>query len=209
MKYILIALLSFFCAGAYAQDAGLYEPMAAPDSAFVRFININDASPSETFRLNGKILTGPAVGQGTAYYPVSDKATTMAVSDKSIGKNTVSGAFYTVVNTSNGLVLIDDTSFRKEKSLISFYNFGSNKNLMLSTLDGKIDIAGPLLYGKAASKEINGVKISMAIYEGNDKLVDIGEKAFVRGMAYTVVAFKRSDGSISASIIEAAIDTKR
>lgn len=211
MKYFLITFLGFLfmAANTQAQDAGLYDPMAAPDSAFIRLINVRDANAARPLKLNGKILDAAALGQATAYFATKDGLTRIAVDNKKLEKSTVRKRFYTVADSKNGLVFIEDKAVPKDKAQITLYNFSPKNGLVLKTLDGKTAIAGPVSTGKAVTKDVNAVKVYMALYNGKEKFLDLGEKAFSRGMSYSVLVYEGASGEPQASFVEAAIDTRR
>lgn len=210
MRYLLIAVAVFFSIinASHAQDAGLYDPAVNPEAAFVRFINLNSHA-SKPFKLQGKETGLAGFGQATPYHPTEAGAVKAASGNNHLEIEAKRQNFYTIVDTPGKLVLIKDKPVTGTKAQIGISNFSLQSALTLKTIDGATAIAGPVEPGGNAIRDINPVNVAMAIYQGDKKIKEVGEKVMARGIAYLVLIYEGADNELQVSYIEAAIDTRR
>ena len=90
--------------------------------------------------------------------------------------------YYTLVNNSSGQPqLIEEPPFKnKQKSLVRVQNL-SDKALTLKTADGKTDVVKAVAAKGRGEREINPVKVSLALYDGDKKVGDVKPVALERG----------------------------
>ena len=79
-----------------------------------------------------------------------------------------------------------------QKSLVRVQNL-SDKSLTLKTADGKTDVVPNVAAKGRGEREINPVKVSLALYEGDKKVGDVKPVALERGEA--AVLYVTGNGS--------------
>lgn len=189
---VLTAFTMLFVAApalAAGPDAGLYDPLPPEGSVFIRYVNATADTGSKPVGANGKESDYPKGGEVTPYFTVPQGKTKIGFGDISLEQETVSGKFYTVVWTGGDTVQVieDPVNDNRAKSQILFYNIVSDAAVVLKTSDGKVEVVGATEKGKSGNRQINPVKVSLAVYKGDEKLADLGEQSLERGMTYSAV----------------------
>ena len=102
--------------------------------------------------------------------------------------------YYTLVNNASGSPqLIEEPPFKnKQKSLVRVQNL-SDKALTLKTADGKTDVVKASSAKGRGEREINPVKVSLALFDGDKKVSDLKPVALERGEA--AVLYVTGNGS--------------
>ncbi len=102
--------------------------------------------------------------------------------------------YYTLVNNASGQPqLIEEPPFKnKQKSLVRVQNL-SDQALTLKTADGKTDVVKAVAAKGRGEREINPVKVSFALYDGDKKVSDLKPVALERGEA--AVLYVTGNGS--------------
>jgi alginate O-acetyltransferase complex protein AlgF len=190
-----IMVLSAVAMPAFAQDQGLYDPLPPEGSAFVRFISESAESGSKQAKANDKGYDYLNSKQVSSYYVIPQGSVKTAIGAATKDFNAESGKFYTVVlNEGGALEVKDDPKNENEaKSQIVFYNLTDKPDLSLKTADGKVEIVPPLSAGQVGDKQINPVKVSIAIFDGDKKLKDLGPVSLERGASYSAIAMNDKD----------------
>lgn len=180
---------------AFAQDQGLYDPLPPEGSAFVRFLSESPESGSKQAKANDKGYDYLNFKQVSSYYVIPKGAVKASIGSAAKDFNAESGKFYTVVlNEGGALEVKDDPKNENEaKSQIVFYNLTDKPDLSLKTADGKVVIVPPLSAGAVGDKQINPVKVSIAIFDGETKLKDLGPVSLERGSSYSAIAMNDKD----------------
>ncbi|MBU6234410.1 MAG: alginate O-acetyltransferase AlgF [Alphaproteobacteria bacterium] len=176
-------------ANAAGPDAGLYDPLPPEGSAFVRYINASADTASKAVGANGKASEYAKPGDVTPYFVVPQGKAEIGFGDIKLSQDVVSGKFYTVVWTGGEAVQVieDPVNDNRAKSQILFYNLASDEAATLKTADGKVEVVGATEKGKSGVRQINPVKVTLAVYKGDAKIADVGEESLERGMAYSAV----------------------
>lgn len=216
---ILLAVFLPVAPALAGSDDGLYAPVAPEGSAFVRFVNAVDESDSAAPSIRGKNYSAVDAGETSAYFPVKAGDADIALGTHSTGKRSLEeGAYYTyyVKNTASlekqGLkgggssLLKDQAISNPAKALISFYNLTGKSSLSLKTADGKVEVTSAET-GKAGYRDINGVPVTLAVFDGAAKVADVGQVVLKRGEATTILVTEKKDGTVSASTAQATTDT--
>lgn len=197
MKNILLVfgLITLGAAQAKAQDVGLYDPAPPEGSAFVRFISDSEGSGSDEVKANGKTFDYLKYGEVSSYFVVPQGKVTTSIGSNSKGFDAESGGFYTVIlGDDNKMdVKTDPINSNQAKAQIIFYNLSDNKNLSLKTSDGKLPIIPDVTDGSSAERQINPVKVSLAVYSATKKLKDLGAVSLERSRSYSVVALSQTE----------------
>ncbi|HQX27132.1 MAG TPA: alginate O-acetyltransferase AlgF [Alphaproteobacteria bacterium] len=190
-----IMILGAVTMPAFAQDQGLYDPLPPEGSAFVRFLSESPESGSKQAKANDKGYDYLNFKQVSSYYVIPKGAVKASIGSAAKDFNAESGKFYTVVlNEGGALEVKDDPKNENEaKSQIVFYNLTDKPDLSLKTADGKVVIVPPLSAGAVGDKQINPVKVSIAIFDGETKLKDLGPVSLERGSSYSAIAMNDKD----------------
>lgn len=177
--FALAAGLSMLSLNAFAGgDSALY-PVAPKGSAFVRVYN---ASSSEiTPSIGPGKFTAVSPSSSSAYSFVPGGSYTAQLGAKSLPVTLSSDKYYTVVNETSQPKLVEESKFdNKAKSRIDVQNL-TDKPLTLKTADGKTDVVPNVAPSKSGSREINPVKVSLALYSGDQKVADVKPVTLERG----------------------------
>ena len=191
-RLFLTATAFFLSTTAHAQDAGLYDPVAPEGSAFVRFINTEDASvtPSVAGKNWPQVQTdsaGPYVPLKAANVEIKADA---ATASQTLEKN----AFYTAIIDDDKITVLKDQAITNPaKALVGFYNLADDGELALKTQEGKTEIVAPVAQGQSGFRDINAVKVETAIFNGVTKLTDVEPLNLQRGQAFSVVVLDDDD----------------
>lgn len=195
MGYGSMMILGMAAAPALAQDQGLYDPLPPEGSAFVRFVSESPENGSKQAKANDKNYDYLNFKQVSSYYVIPQGSVKAGIGSATKDFNAESGKFYTVVlNESGALDVKDDPQNANEaKSQIVFYNLTDKRDLSLKTADGKVEIVPPLSAGGVGDKQINPVKVSIAVFDGDTKLKDLGPVSLERGASYSAIAMNDKD----------------
>ncbi|MEE1888040.1 alginate O-acetyltransferase AlgF [Pseudomonas carassii] len=179
----LAAGLSLASLQAFAgADAALYGPSAPKGSTFVRLYNAA-GSPAAASVGNTQIKqVGAQASSDFSFLPGGDY--TAQVGGKSVPVKLAADKYYTLVNSSSGNPqLIEEPPFKnKQKALVRVQNL-SDKSLTLKTADGKTEVVSPVAAKGRGEREINPVKVNLALYQGDKKVSDVKPVALARGEA--------------------------
>lgn len=194
--FTLAAGLSLLSLQALAgADAALYGPSAPKGSTFVRLYNAA-SSPAAASVGNTQIKpVGAQASSDFSFLPGGDY--TAQVGGKSVPVKLAADKYYTLVNNAGGSPqLIEEPPFKnKQKALVRVQNL-SDQSLTLKTADGKTEVVKPVAAKARGEREINPVKVSLALYEGDKKVSDLKPVALERGEA-AVLYVTGSGGSLS------------
>ncbi|MDH0303011.1 MULTISPECIES: alginate O-acetyltransferase AlgF [unclassified Pseudomonas] len=179
----LAAGLSLASMQAFAgADAALYGPSAPKGSTFVRLYNAA-SSPTAAAVGNTQIKqVGAQASSDFSFLPGGDY--TAQVGGKSVPVKLAADKYYTLVNNSSGNPqLIEEPPFKnKQKALVRVQNL-SDQALTLKTADGKTEVVKPVAAKGRGEREINPVKVNLALYAGDKKVGDVKPVALERGEA--------------------------
>ena len=181
--FTLAAGLSLLSLQALAgADAALYGPSAPKGSTFVRLYNAS-SSPAAASVGNTQIKpVGAQASSDFSFLPGGDY--TAQVGGKSVPVKLAADKYYTLVNNAGGSPqLIEEPPFKnKQKALVRVQNL-SDQQLTLKTADGKTEVVKPVAAKGRGEREINPVKVNLALYQGDKKVGDVKPVALERGEA--------------------------
>lgn len=202
----LAAGLSLASMQAFAgADAALYGPTAPKGSTFVRLYNAA-GSPAAASVGNTQIKqVGAQASSDFSFLPGGDY--TAQVGGKSVPVKLASDKYYTLVNSSSGNPqLIEEPPFKnKQKALVRVQNL-SDQSLTLKTADGKTEVVTPVAAKGRGEREINPVKVNLALYAGYRKVSDVKPVALERGEA-AVLYVTGSGNSLSPVWVTRPVST--
>ncbi|MFF7705827.1 alginate O-acetyltransferase AlgF [Pseudomonas sp. NPDC007930] len=174
----LAAGLSVLSLNAFAGgDSSLY-PTAPKGSAFVRVYNAG--SQEITPSVGPGKFTAVAPSSSSAYAFVPGGSYTAQVGG-SLPVTLASDKYYTVVGGTSQPKLVEENKFEnKAKARIDVQNL-TDTPLTLKTADGKTAVVENVAPNKGGSREINPVKVSLALYNGDKKVADVKPVSLERG----------------------------
>ena len=179
--FTLAAGLSLLSLQALAgADAALYGPSAPKGSTFVRLYNAS-SSPAAASVGNTQIKpVGAQASSDFSFLPGGDY--TAQVGGKSVPVKLAADKYYTLVNNAGGSPqLIEEPPFKnKQKALVRVQNL-SDQSLTLKTADGKTEVVGNVAPQSHGDREINPVKVNLALFEGGKKVSDLKPVTLERG----------------------------
>ncbi|WJN57514.1 Alginate O-acetyltransferase AlgF, periplasmic [Pseudomonas sp. SO81] len=165
---------------AQADEAGLYGPTAPAGSAFVRAYN---AGSSELDLSLGTVNIKEVEPRGSSDFSFLPAGSYSAsASGKSLPVELKADQYYTLVQLPSGeLKLVEDPAFKnRQKALVRIQNL-SDTPVSLKTADGKTEVI-PAVAGKArGDREINPVKVRLALFAGEQKVSDLSPLVVERG----------------------------
>ncbi|QVM90573.1 alginate O-acetyltransferase AlgF [Pseudomonas entomophila] len=179
----LAAGLSLASLQAFAgADAALYGPSAPKGSTFVRLYNASGAPAAASVGNTQIKQVGAQASSDFSFLPGGDY--TAQVGGKSVPVQLAADKYYTLVNSSGGNPqLIEEPPFKnKQKALVRVQNL-SDQPLTLKTADGKTEVVSPVAAKGRGEREINPVKVNLALYQGDKKVGDVKPVALARGEA--------------------------
>ena len=163
-----------------ADEAGLYGPTAPAGSAFVRAYN---AGSSELDLSLGTVSIKEVEPRGSSdfsFLPAGNYSASAA--GKSLPVELKADQYYTLVQLPSGeLKLVEDPAFKnRQKALVRIQNL-SDTPVSLKTADGKTEVI-PAVAGKGrGDREINPVKVRLALFAGEQKVSDLSPLVVERG----------------------------
>ncbi|MBA1202513.1 alginate O-acetyltransferase [Pseudomonas capeferrum] len=181
--FTLAAGLSLLSLQAMAgADAALYGPSAPKGSSFVRVYNATSAPVSATV---GNTAIDQVSAQGSSdfsFMPQGDYSARLG--SQTVPVKLAADHYYTLVNTGSGKPqLIEEPPFKnKQKALVRMQNL-SSQPLTLKTADGKTEVVKPVAASGRGEREINPVKVNLALYQDGKKVSDVKPVALERGEA--------------------------
>jgi alginate O-acetyltransferase complex protein AlgF len=180
---VLAASLGFVSLSAFAGgDAALYGPTAPKGSTFVRVYNASNSEITASVGNTSLNDIGPLASSDFGFMPQGDY--TAKIGSQSLPVKLASDHYYTIVNNTSGAPqLVEEPPFKnKQKSLVRVQNL-SDKSLTLKTADGKTDVVKAVAAKGTGEREINPVKVSFALFDGDKKVSDLKPVALERGEA--------------------------
>jgi|GEM_PF-99685 len=179
----LVAGIGLFSMQAFAGgDAALYGPTAPKGSTFVRVYNASNAEISASVGNTSLNDIAPLGSSAFSFLPQGDY--TAKLGSQTLPVKLASDHYYTLVNNVSGAPqLVEEPPFKnKQKSLVRVQNL-SDKTLTLKTADGKTDVVKAVAAKGTGEREINPVKVTLALYDGDKKVSELKPIALERGEA--------------------------
>ncbi|MDI3354084.1 alginate O-acetyltransferase AlgF [Pseudomonas sp. UYIF39] len=196
--FALAATFSVLSMNAFAGgDSALYGPTAPKGSSFVRVYNAGNAEVSAAVGTTNLAEVAPLSSTDFSFMPGGDYSA--KVGSQTLPVKLAGDHYYTLVNNASGAPqLIEEPPFKnKQKSLVRVQNL-SDKALTLKTADGKTEVVPTVAAKGRGEREINPVKVSLALYDGDKKVGDVKPVALERGEA--AVLYVTGTGSSLAPV---------
>lgn len=172
--------LSLGMQGVHADEGGLYGPTAPAGSAFVRAYNAASSELNVTLGPVNIKDVGPRDSSDFAFLPAGSYNASAA--GKSLPVNLKANEYYTLVQMPSGeLNLVEDPAFKnRQKALVRLQNL-SDTTVSLKTADGKTDVIKSVNGKDSGEREINPVKVRLALFAGDRKVSDLSPLVLERG----------------------------
>ncbi|MDY7568226.1 alginate O-acetyltransferase AlgF [Pseudomonas sp. RTC3] len=203
----LVAGLGLFSLQAFAGgDSALYGPTAPKGSTFVRVYNASNAEISASVGNTNLNEIAPLASSAFSFMPQGDYSA--KVGSQTVPVKLASDHYYTLVsNTSGTPQLVEEPPFKnKQKSLVRVQNL-TDKALTLKTADGKTDVIPAVAAKGRGDREINPVKVSLALFDGDKKISDLKPIALERGEA-AVLYVTGSGSNVSPVWVKPPVATR-
>ena len=185
---------------ARAADEGVYGPVAPPNSAFVRVFNAT-AQPELQARIADKTTDEiPAFGASEFVFLPPGKYT-LAAGAVSQPVTLEANKFYTAALEGKEFRLLQNERYTNRlKALVIVYNLVDGSTLSLKTPDGRpvVENVGPNSIG---SREVNAVKVNLAVFDGAKKLADVKPMNLERGRAFSLFVAGDKDQPVTSWVV--------
>lgn len=202
----LAAGISLFTLQAFAGDSALYGPTAPKGSTFVRVYNAGSAEISASVGNTNMNEVAPQGSTAFSFMPQGDYSAKLG--SQTVPVKLAGDHYYTLVNNASGKpTLVEEPPFRnKQKSLVRVQNL-SDKALTLKTADGKTEVVKTVAAKSTGEREINPVKVSLALFDGDKKVSDLKPVALERGEA-AVLYITGSGSGLSPVWVKPPVETR-
>lgn len=182
---VLVAAAALAGRAAFA-DEGLYGPAAPPGSAFVRVFNGTSASI-----LDAKVgpedfnEVPPFDASEFTFLPPGSYALTAGGAKAQVQLQ--ADRYYTAALMNGKITLLDNQRYgNRMKALVMLYNLSGDAALSLRTADGKTKVVDEVAPATFGSREVNPVKVQLALYKGENRVADVRPIALERGRAFSL-----------------------
>ncbi|WP_437884193.1 alginate O-acetyltransferase AlgF [Pseudomonas sp. LRF_L74] len=165
---------------AQADEGGLYGPTAPKGSAFVRAYNAGSSELSVNVGNTTLNDIAPLASSDFKFLPAGSYAAQVGGANLPVKLD--SDRYYTLVNQPGATPrLVEEPAFKnKQKALVRVQNLSDTK-LTLKTADGKTPVVDAVAPNSHGDREINPVKVSLALFDGNRKVSDLKPVVLERG----------------------------
>lgn len=179
MFYACALALSLTSLTATAGEGGLYAPIAPKGSTFIR--GYNASNNEQNFSVGNTELSDIAPLASTDFSFLPAGSYSAQVGSNSLPVKLEAEQLYTLVSqVGEPPKLVKEAPFNnKRKALLRVQNL-SDSTLSLKTADGKpvVDAVAPDANGQ---REVNPVKVSLALFDGERKVSDLKPVTLARG----------------------------
>lgn len=179
-SYACALVLGLGALQANADEGGLYGPQAPKGSAFVRAYNATSGELSVNVG-NTALTDVPPLGSSDfKFLPAGNYSAKVGSSNLSVKLE--ADHYYTLVNQpGKGPQLVEEPPFKnKQKALLRVQNLTDAK-LTLKTADGKTPVVPDVAPQGRGEREINPVKVGLALFDGDRKVSDLKPISLQRG----------------------------
>jgi alginate O-acetyltransferase complex protein AlgF len=185
---------------ARAADEGVYGPVAPPNSAFVRVFNAT-AQPELQARVGDKTMDEiPAFGASEFVFLPAGKYT-LTVGAVSQPVTLQANKFYTAALEGKELRMLENERYTNRlKALVIVYNLVDGSTLSLKTPDGR-GVVENIAPNSIGSREVNAVKVNLALFDGARKVTDVKPMNLERGRAFSLFVAGNKDQPVTSWVV--------
>jgi alginate O-acetyltransferase complex protein AlgF len=197
---LAVGLAAALAPPARAGDEGVYGPAAPPDSAFVRVFNAT-AQPELEARIGDKVISEvPAFG-ASEYTFLPAGAYTLSAGKASQQVTLKQGKYYTAALEGTQWRMIENERFANRlKALVLVYNLVDGATLSLRTAEGR-DVVENVAANTFGSREVNAVKVNLALFDGPKKVADVRPMNLERGRAFSLFVAGSRDQPVTSWVV--------
>lgn len=179
-SYALALALGLGVLNVHAGEGGLYAPNAPKGSTFVRAYNAGNTELSVSVGNTDLSDIAPLGSSDFSFLPAGSYSA--QVGSASLPVKLDADRYYTLVSQPGSEPrLVEEPPFRnKQKALLRVQNL-SDRNLTLKTADGKTPVVEAVGPNGRGEREINPVKVGLALFDGNKKVSDLKPVSLARG----------------------------
>lgn len=182
-----LAALTALAATPTVQAQALYAAAPPPGSTFIRITN-STAVAGVPARIGTQPLPALPPYTSSNYVFLPPGAVEIEVAERVQSFTFEADHYYTVAHTADGTKLFDLKGFTSQlKSMVVLFNLLPDATFSLKTADGKTTVFADVGPYSAVQREINPLTVKLALFNGEQKLADVPEKAFERGQPATLV----------------------
>ena len=188
MRTIAKAVIATVLTGsALSASAGLYPPAAPPGSAFVRVFN-GTTQGKVAAQIGDKNVGDTAALEASSYVFLPPGSYPAKVGSASQNITLQGSRCYTAaLESSSSVHLFDQDCFNSQlKALLSVFNLIDGTTLSLKTADGSQAVIDNIAAEASGHREVNAVKVNLAVYNGATKLADAKPIALERGKTFSL-----------------------
>lgn len=200
IKPLWSLLLLGLLPSAHAGDEGVYGPAAPPDAAFIRVFNATAQADLEA-RIGDKVLGEiPAFGASEFVFLPAGKYT-LAAGGASQALALKPGRYYTAALRGGQFRLLDNDRYANRlKALVIVYNLVDGSTLSLKTADGR-SVVENVAANSFGTREVNAVKVNLALFEGAKKVTDVKPMNLERGRAFSLFVAGNREQPVTAWVV--------
>ncbi|MDH5722404.1 MAG: alginate O-acetyltransferase AlgF [Alphaproteobacteria bacterium] len=192
-----------------SEDEGLYDEVPPENSAFIRFLHAQDGESEVPPIVNGRKRDGVKFGGIKPYGVVASGTVNLELGQGKGAFETEAGKYYTAILKNNVLTLEVVPEIENElKAQMIVHNLTERDNITLKTADGKVSVIGPIAPNSFQVREINPIKVSFAIFSGDEKFVDLIDWPLERGESYIISVAEGDEYGAVANYDRARISTE-
>lgn len=182
---------------AASEDEGLYDALPPEGSAFVRFIHAQptlggDLPPT----VNGKKRDGLRFSKAKPYGVVPPGKVTAQIAEIKTEFEAEKNTYYTLILQNDAFKVVKDPELKDElKAQIIVYNTTKRDDISVRTADGKVTVIGPMKAGEVADRAVNPIKVSFAVYAGEEKYADLPDWPLERKERFIIAVMEDEKGA--------------
>lgn len=192
-----LLLLAF---AAHAGDEGVYGPAAPADSAFIRVFNAT-AQPDLEARIGDKVMSDIGAYRASDFVFLPPGKYTLTAGGASQSVTLRRGRYYTAALEGQALQLLENDRFSNRlKSLVIVFNLVDGSTLSLKTPDGR-PVVENVAANTSGQREVNAVKVSLALYDGGKRLADVKPMNLERGRAFSLFVAGSKDSPVTSWVV--------
>jgi len=168
-------------------QAQLYAKGAPPGSAFVRILNGTAGQSPAGFIGETQQSALPAFTAGQfVFLPPGEYP--IQVGNRKETFKLEADRFYSIAYLPDSMKSFQLEGFKSQlKAMVVMMNLFPDKTLSLKTADGKVTVLDSVAPFKAGQREINPLSVSLGLFDGDRKMVDVPPVTFERGKASSLI----------------------
>jgi len=196
----LVAAGTLGVTAATAGDEGVYGPVAPPGSAFIRVFNATN-TPEVEARIADKAMQdiGAYGASEFVFLPPGQHTLSIGAVQKPVSLK--ANRYYTAVLEGQQVTLLDNERYNNRlKALVILYNLVDGSTLSLKTPDGR-PVVENVAENKFGAREVNPVKVNLALFDGATRVADVRPMSLERGRAFSLFVAGTREQPVQAWVV--------